>query len=235
MLGTASLWVGSGTAPRFDDFVLSTLPFMFPHLVTDFIAACVSVTLPFAMFATPGLDSVLLRVCSVDLENYFWSQVWALVSLGLASVLPHSCCSLLPLLPLLVVVLIVRYVCLFLLRGGFGLLLIILPLTCFLGSLHWTLYDKFGSGTAPRFDDFVLSTLPFMFPHLVADFIAACVSLTLPFAMFATPGLDSVLLRVYSVDLEDYFWSQVWAMVSRGLASVLPHSYCSLIPLLPLV
>ncbi|KAF2544773.1 hypothetical protein F2Q70_00021012 [Brassica cretica] len=100
MLGTASLWVGSGTAPRFNDFVLSTLPSMFPHLVADFIAACFSVTLPFAMFATSGLDSVLLRVCSVDLEDYLWSQVWILVSRGLASVLPHSCCSLLPLLPL---------------------------------------------------------------------------------------------------------------------------------------
>ncbi|KAF2609567.1 hypothetical protein F2Q70_00009175 [Brassica cretica] len=54
------------------------------------MAACVSVTLPFAMFATPDLDSVLLRICSVDLEDCFWSQVWALVSRGLASVLPHS-------------------------------------------------------------------------------------------------------------------------------------------------
>ncbi|KAH0866945.1 hypothetical protein HID58_073967, partial [Brassica napus] len=87
---------------------------------------------------------------------------------------------------------------------------------------------------APRFDDFVLSTLPSMFPHLVAAFIAARVFVTLPFAMFATPGLDSVLLRVFSVDLEDCFWSQVWAHVSRGLASVLPHSCCSLLPLLPL-
>jgi len=73
---------------------------MFPHLVAAFIVACVCVTLPFAMLATPGLDSVLLRVCSVDLEDCFGSQVWALVSLGLASVLPHSGCSLLPLLPL---------------------------------------------------------------------------------------------------------------------------------------
>ncbi|KAF3593620.1 hypothetical protein DY000_02020274 [Brassica cretica] len=73
---------------------------MFPHLVAAFIVACVSVTLSFAMFATPGLDNVLLRVCSVDLEDCFWSQVWAHVSRGLASVLPHSCCSLLPLLPL---------------------------------------------------------------------------------------------------------------------------------------
>ncbi|KAH0844238.1 hypothetical protein HID58_090530 [Brassica napus] len=67
----------SRRAPQFDDFVLSTLPSMFPHLVAAFIAACVSVTLPFAMFATSGLDSVLLRVCSVDLEDCFWSQVWA--------------------------------------------------------------------------------------------------------------------------------------------------------------
>ncbi|KAF2552660.1 hypothetical protein F2Q68_00036504 [Brassica cretica] len=83
-----------------DDFVLSTLPSMFPHLVAVFIAACVSVTLSFAMFATLGLDSVLHRVCSVDLKDCFWSQVWAHVSWGLASVFPYSCCSLLPLLPL---------------------------------------------------------------------------------------------------------------------------------------
>ncbi|KAF3599134.1 hypothetical protein F2Q69_00036481 [Brassica cretica] len=50
----------------------------FQDMVFAFIAACVSLTLPFAMFATPGLDSVLLRVCSVDLEDGFWSQVWAL-------------------------------------------------------------------------------------------------------------------------------------------------------------
>ncbi|KAH0875485.1 hypothetical protein HID58_072847 [Brassica napus] len=91
--------VNSRTAPRFDDFVLSTLLFMFPHLVAAFIASCVSVTLSFAMFATPGLDNVLLRVCSLDLEDCLWSQVWAHVSPGLASVFPHSCCSLLPLLP----------------------------------------------------------------------------------------------------------------------------------------
>ncbi|KAF2579326.1 hypothetical protein F2Q70_00011405 [Brassica cretica] len=87
-------------APRFDDFVLSTLPSMFPHLVAAFIAACVSVTLSFAMFAILGLDCVLLRVCYVDLEDCFWSQVWAHASWGLASVLPYSCCSLLSLLPL---------------------------------------------------------------------------------------------------------------------------------------
>ncbi|KAF3490064.1 hypothetical protein F2Q69_00055736 [Brassica cretica] len=63
---------------------------MFSHLVAAFIAACIFVTLPFAMFATLGLDSVLLRVCSVDLEDCFWSQVWALVSQRLASVLPDS-------------------------------------------------------------------------------------------------------------------------------------------------
>ncbi|KAF3530480.1 hypothetical protein DY000_02043393 [Brassica cretica] len=91
MLGTESLWVGSRTAPRLNDFVLSTLPSMFPHLVATFMAACVSVTLPFAMFATPDLDSVLLRICSVDFEDCFWSQVWALVSRGLASVLFFPC------------------------------------------------------------------------------------------------------------------------------------------------
>ncbi|KAF3575450.1 hypothetical protein DY000_02030156 [Brassica cretica] len=100
MLGTASPWVGSRTATRLNDFVLSILPSMFSHLVATFMAACVSVTLPFAMFATPDLDSVLLRICSVDFEDCFLSQVWALVSRGLASVLPHSGCSLLPLLPL---------------------------------------------------------------------------------------------------------------------------------------
>ncbi|KAH0858192.1 hypothetical protein HID58_086453 [Brassica napus] len=57
---------------------------MFPHLVATFIAACVSVTLSFPMFAT---------------------LLWAHVSQGLASVLPHSCCSLLPLLHLSFVVL----------------------------------------------------------------------------------------------------------------------------------
>ncbi|KAF2610558.1 hypothetical protein F2Q70_00010360 [Brassica cretica] len=60
MLGTTSPWVGSRTAPRFDDFVLSTLPSMFSDLVEAFIAVYVFVTLLFAMFATPGLDSVLL-------------------------------------------------------------------------------------------------------------------------------------------------------------------------------
>ncbi|KAF2592713.1 hypothetical protein F2Q70_00043402 [Brassica cretica] len=67
MLGTTSPWVGSRTAQRFDDFVLSTLPSMFPHLVAAFIAVCVSVTLSFAMFVTPGSGFS-----------------------GLASVLPHS-------------------------------------------------------------------------------------------------------------------------------------------------
>ncbi|WZZ60549.1 hypothetical protein YC2023_060656 [Brassica napus] len=37
--------------------------------------------------------------------------------------------------------------------------------------------------------------------------------------MFATPCLGNVLLRVCSVDLEDCFWSQVWAHVSRGWLS----------------
>ncbi|KAH0854673.1 hypothetical protein HID58_057789 [Brassica napus] len=45
------------TAPRFADFVLSLIPSMFAHLVEAFIAACVSVALPFAMFVIPDLDS----------------------------------------------------------------------------------------------------------------------------------------------------------------------------------
>ncbi|KAF3487227.1 hypothetical protein F2Q69_00052065 [Brassica cretica] len=69
MLGTASPWVGLSTAPRFDDFVLSTLRSMFPHLVAAFIAACVSVILPFSMFATPGLVSVLLQLFSSSLAS----------------------------------------------------------------------------------------------------------------------------------------------------------------------
>ncbi|KAH0886178.1 LOW QUALITY PROTEIN: hypothetical protein HID58_062274, partial [Brassica napus] len=82
--------------------------FVYPSIYvpsSPFIAACVCVTFPFVMFATPGLDSVIFRVCSVDLEDCFWSQVWALVSLGLAYVLLHSGCSFLPLLPLNFVVL----------------------------------------------------------------------------------------------------------------------------------
>ncbi|KAH0903270.1 hypothetical protein HID58_042773, partial [Brassica napus] len=97
MVGVEEFRALSRTAPRLNDFVLSILPSMFPHLVATFMAACVSVTLPFAI--------VLLRICSVDLEDCFLSQVWALVSQGLASVLPHSGCSLLPLLPLSFVVL----------------------------------------------------------------------------------------------------------------------------------
>ncbi|KAH0942579.1 hypothetical protein HID58_002216, partial [Brassica napus] len=143
-----------------------------PSSVAAFTAACISVTLPFAIFATLGLDSVLLRVCSVDLEDCFWSQVWAHVSRRLASVLPHSCCSLLLLLPLSFVVLHRhrRLVC-----------------ACLLSSQLISL-------------------------------------VTLPFAMFATPDLDSVFLCVRSVCLEDYFWPQAWALISRWLSFILPPS-----------
>ena len=50
------------------------------------------VALPFAMFTTPGLDNVFLRVCYVSLEGCFWSQAWALVSWSLAYILPPSGC-----------------------------------------------------------------------------------------------------------------------------------------------
>ncbi|KAF2568091.1 hypothetical protein F2Q70_00025095 [Brassica cretica] len=71
MLGIASPWIGSRTAPRFDDFVLSTLPPMFPHLVAAFIAACISVILPFAMFGTPGVGfrSSSLRLFSSSIAS----------------------------------------------------------------------------------------------------------------------------------------------------------------------
>ncbi|KAF3522514.1 hypothetical protein F2Q69_00050632 [Brassica cretica] len=52
------------------------------------------VVLPLAMFATPGLDSVFLRICYVDLKSCFLSQAWALVFRWLASILsPSSCFS----------------------------------------------------------------------------------------------------------------------------------------------
>ncbi|KAF3534622.1 hypothetical protein DY000_02043472 [Brassica cretica] len=70
-------------------FLVVGLPLILPSRlgfqdkVLAFIAACVSVALSFAMFVTPSLDIVLLRLCSVDLENCFWSQVWAHVFRGL--------------------------------------------------------------------------------------------------------------------------------------------------------
>ncbi|KAL0733581.1 hypothetical protein Bca4012_009791 [Brassica carinata] len=87
-------------APRFDDFVLSTLPFLFSHFVAAFITARVSVVLFFAMFATLCLDSVFLRVCSVGLECCFWSQAWNLVSWWLVYILPLSGCFSSSLFPL---------------------------------------------------------------------------------------------------------------------------------------
>ncbi|KAH0849947.1 hypothetical protein HID58_095935 [Brassica napus] len=84
------------------------------------------------------------------------------------------------------------------------------------------------SRTAPRFDDFVLSTLPAMFFHLVAAFNPVCVSVTLSLFRHV---LDSVLRRVCSVDLEDCFWSQVWTHVSRGW---LHFSLTHVVSLLPL-
>ncbi|WZZ59971.1 hypothetical protein YC2023_060078 [Brassica napus] len=70
-------------------------------------------------------------------------------------------------------------------------------------------------GTA--FNIFLVVGLPSILPSRLA-FFDACVSVTLPFAMFATSGLDSVLLGVSLVDLEDCLWSQVWAHVSRGIS-----------------
>ncbi|KAF3553460.1 hypothetical protein F2Q69_00012202 [Brassica cretica] len=50
----------------------------FQDLFSSLLASLVA--LPFAMFATPGLDNVFLCVCYVGLEGCFWSQAWALVS-----------------------------------------------------------------------------------------------------------------------------------------------------------
>ncbi|KAF3585195.1 hypothetical protein F2Q69_00030340, partial [Brassica cretica] len=72
--------------------------------------------------------------------------------------------------------------------------------TQLLENMEITQLHALRSRTAPRFDDFVLSSLPSMFPHLVAPFIVACVSMTLLFAMFATPGVGfrSPSLRLFS-------------------------------------
>ena len=49
------------------------------------------------------------------------------------------------------------------------------------------------SRIAPRFLDFILSLFISLFSHLIAPFIADHVSCgSLPFAIFATPGLDSI-------------------------------------------
>ncbi|KAH0888993.1 hypothetical protein HID58_051422, partial [Brassica napus] len=70
---------------RLHDLMIS---FCLPFQLCSFISLQLSTLLA---------SLVLLRVCSVDLEDCFWSQVWTHVSRGLASFLPHSCCSLLPL------------------------------------------------------------------------------------------------------------------------------------------
>ncbi|KAH0859179.1 hypothetical protein HID58_044110, partial [Brassica napus] len=69
---------------RLHDLMIS---FCLPFQLCSFISLQLSTLLA---------SLVLLRVCSVDLEDCFWSQVWTHVSRGLASFLPHSCCSLLP-------------------------------------------------------------------------------------------------------------------------------------------
>ena len=61
---------------------------------------------------------------------------------------------------------------------------------------------------ASQFADFVYSLFRSLFSHLVALFIAGCVSGGSPFHIYATQGLDSVFLRVCFVGLEDYFLSQ---------------------------
>lgn len=72
-------------APRFVDFVSSSLPCLFSHLLAAFNTVRVICGSLFVMFATTDLQSVFLLVCSVGLECCFWSQPWALVSRGWAS------------------------------------------------------------------------------------------------------------------------------------------------------
>ncbi|KAH0885774.1 hypothetical protein HID58_061870, partial [Brassica napus] len=236
------------------NFVLSTLPSMFPHLVAAFIAACISVTLSFAMFTTPGLDIVLLRIWKI--VSGFKSGLWFLGGWLPFSLTQYKCAVLVSwrlvssIQSFVVLHRHRRLVCaclvceeLHLLRLGkslvvFEVVFLVVSLPSIVPSrlgFQDMVFGDINSIARVRLHDlmnFVLSTLPSMFPHLVAAFIAACISVTLSFAMFTTPGLDIVLLRVCSVDLEDCFWSQFWSLVSRGMASVLPHSGCSLLPLL---
>ena len=84
----------SRTVPRFVGFVLS--PFPLCSLILLQLSSLVAslVALPFAMFATPGLDSVFLRICFMGLESCFCFQSWALISCWLTYIFhPSSCFS----------------------------------------------------------------------------------------------------------------------------------------------
>ena len=73
-----ALFHSSRMALQFADFISS-----------PFISFFSLVALPFAIFATLGLDSIFLYVCFVRLEG---PQAWALVFRWLSSILSHSCC-----------------------------------------------------------------------------------------------------------------------------------------------
>ncbi|KAH0891864.1 LOW QUALITY PROTEIN: hypothetical protein HID58_054293, partial [Brassica napus] len=90
-------------------------------------------------------------------------------------------------------------------------------------------FDFYSSRTAPRLDDFVLSTLPSMFPHLVTAFIVACVSVTLPFAMFATPDLDNILLRIVSGIKSELWFIGGWLPFSLTQSFVVLHRHRRLV------
>ncbi|KAG5414947.1 hypothetical protein IGI04_002514, partial [Brassica rapa subsp. trilocularis] len=93
-MGIASPWVGSELVFFDGVFLVIGLPSIFPARLCfqDMLSSQLIslVTLPFAMFATPDLDSVFLCVHSVCLEDYFWPQAWALISRWLSFILPPS-------------------------------------------------------------------------------------------------------------------------------------------------
>ncbi|KAF3604224.1 hypothetical protein F2Q69_00035799 [Brassica cretica] len=265
MLEIASPWVGSELVVFDGVFLVVGLPSIVPSRLgfQDLLSSLLIslVALPFAMFATPGLDSVFFRVCSVGLEDYFLSQAWALVCgvslLELWSILSRD-----------------LWFFVGMRNFDFGLPVIFLPLTRFFGSLRWCLivficvrrialsqilsFCRFLTSTYSGQDTLCCAVVPhglvgwsgrywlLLFflrfqlmlgtasPWIVSELVVFdgvfivvglpsivptrlgfqdLVSMALPFAMFATPGLDSVFFHVRSVGLEDYFLSQAWALV----------------------
>ncbi|KAF3534469.1 hypothetical protein DY000_02040357 [Brassica cretica] len=272
MLGTASPWIVSELVFFDGVFLVVGLPSIVSARLG--FQDLVSMALPFAMFATPGLDSVFFHVRSVGLEDYFLSQAWALVCgvslLELWSILSRDLwffvgmsnfdySSSNPLSWFFALVLDRAHLCS---RDCFILDFIILPFSDLY--LFWPRHSMVSCAVVPHslvgwsgqywlllfflrfqmmleiaspwvgselvvFDGvFLVVGLPSIVPSrlgfqdLLSSLLISLVAL--PFAMFATPGLDSVFFRVCSVGLEDYFLSQAWALVSRWLSFILTPS-----------
>ncbi|KAF3603225.1 hypothetical protein F2Q69_00038008 [Brassica cretica] len=150
-----------------------------------FIAARISCSSHFCHVCHLGLDSVFLRVCSVGLEGCLCIKLelwffggWLLFSLPQSFVVLrwHERLALV-------------YGASYLLDGGwaFGALGMCLPTSL---------------STALRFANFILFSIPSLFSHLVAVFIAARISSSSHFCHVCHLGLDSVFLCVCSVGLE---------------------------------